>query len=125
MSTDRSKDGGFDVVLINMAIMDIETLEPLADALPRLLKKNGMCVDGPDTSVLLCCCETDENSFVATMLHPVSFTSHANRIVEVLTDPTTGEYYNVRGRVIREYMKVAPWRGVAVNGQPAHQVIMS
>lgn len=59
MSTDRSKDGGFDVVLINMAIMDIETLEPLADALPRLLKKNGMCVDGPDTSVLLCCCETD------------------------------------------------------------------
>ena len=46
MSTDRSKDGGFDVVLINMAIMDIETLQPLADALPKLLKANGMCVKG-------------------------------------------------------------------------------
>ncbi|CAI4212030.1 unnamed protein product [Parascedosporium putredinis] len=34
--------GGFDVVLINMAIMDIETLDPLAEALPKLLKRGGM-----------------------------------------------------------------------------------
>lgn len=57
------------------------------------------------------------------MLHPVFFTSGANRVVEVMTDPKTGEYYNIRGKVIRNYMKVAPWRGVFVNGQPAHQVL--
>ncbi len=43
MSCKPKKDGGaFDVVVINMAIMDIPTLEPLAAALPRLLKKDGM-----------------------------------------------------------------------------------
>ncbi len=33
---------GFDVVLMNMAIMDIATLEPLAAALPKLLAKDGV-----------------------------------------------------------------------------------
>jgi hypothetical protein len=33
--------GSFDIIIMNMAIMDIATLEPLAAALPRLLKKNG------------------------------------------------------------------------------------
>ena len=33
---------GFDIVITNMAIMDIETLDPLAAALPRLLKKDGV-----------------------------------------------------------------------------------
>lgn len=28
----------------NMALMDISDLEPLADALPKLLKRGGMCV---------------------------------------------------------------------------------
>jgi 2-polyprenyl-3-methyl-5-hydroxy-6-metoxy-1,4-benzoquinol methylase len=36
-----SEGNSFDIVVINMAIMDIPTLEPLAGALPRLLKKNG------------------------------------------------------------------------------------
>jgi len=36
--------GGFDIVLTNMAIMDIATLEPLANALPGLLAKDGMYV---------------------------------------------------------------------------------
>lgn len=44
MLTAVLKEGGFDVVLINMAIMDVETLDPLADALPKLLKRNGTCV---------------------------------------------------------------------------------
>lgn len=34
--------GGFDVVIMNMAIMDVSTIEPLAAALPKLLKKDGM-----------------------------------------------------------------------------------
>jgi hypothetical protein len=61
-------------------------------------------------------------SFFATMLHPVFFTSGATRFVEVVTNEETGEYYNARGKVIREYRHKAPWRGVAANGQPAFQV---
>jgi len=33
---------GFDIVTINMAIMDIPTIEPLVRALPKLLAKDGM-----------------------------------------------------------------------------------
>ncbi len=36
------QNGVFDVVLINMAVMDIATIEPLAEALPRLLKQDGV-----------------------------------------------------------------------------------
>ena len=36
------KRDGFDLVIMNMAVMDVPTLEPLADALPKLLKKGGM-----------------------------------------------------------------------------------
>jgi hypothetical protein len=35
---------GFDIVTINMAIMDIPTIEPLVRALPKLLAKDGMYV---------------------------------------------------------------------------------
>jgi 2-polyprenyl-3-methyl-5-hydroxy-6-metoxy-1,4-benzoquinol methylase len=36
-----SEGSSFDIVVMNMAIMDIPTLEPLAAAIPRLLKKDG------------------------------------------------------------------------------------
>ena len=42
MASDAPKAGGFDIVLINMALMDISTLEPLVEALPGLLKKDGV-----------------------------------------------------------------------------------
>lgn len=35
-------EGRFDVILINMAIMDVATLEPLARALPKLLAEGGV-----------------------------------------------------------------------------------
>ena len=38
----RRKAEGFDIVTSNMAIMDIATLEPMAAALPKLLKKDGV-----------------------------------------------------------------------------------
>ncbi|KAF5129820.1 Ubiquinone biosynthesis O-methyltransferase [Metarhizium anisopliae] len=98
----ESAEGGFDIVTCNMALMDISDLEPLADALPKLLKRGGI--------------------FFATLLHPVFFTSGATRFVEVVTDEATGEYYNARGKIVREYRDKAPWRGVAVNGQPAFQL---
>lgn len=39
---DYCQAGGFDIVLINMAIMDIANIEPLAEALLRLLKPDGL-----------------------------------------------------------------------------------
>lgn len=39
--------GGYDVILMNMAIQDVPTLEPLVEALPKLLKKDGMLATLP------------------------------------------------------------------------------
>ncbi|PNP59290.1 hypothetical protein THARTR1_01036 [Trichoderma harzianum] len=93
--------GGFDVILMNMAIMDVATLDPLADALPRLLKKDGV--------------------FVATILHPVFFTSTYSRNIEIAFDPLTGEQHIIRSKVIKEYLHVKPSKGVFVVGQPTKQ----
>ncbi len=43
-STDMlsGKNGGFDIILMNMSMHDVATLEPLAKYLPKLLKKDGM-----------------------------------------------------------------------------------
>ncbi|KAH6656275.1 S-adenosyl-L-methionine-dependent methyltransferase [Truncatella angustata] len=96
--------GAFDIVLINMAIMDIANIEPLAEALPRLLKPDGV--------------------FVATVLHPVFFTSRATRQIEVseYDSDITGKARTVRAKVIRDYLHIPPYRGVALYGQPAPQV---
>ena len=37
-------------------------------------------------------------------------------------DPATGEYEVYRGRMIREYLSVAPSLGIAIPGQPVKQV---
>ncbi|KAK2601966.1 hypothetical protein QQS21_004479 [Conoideocrella luteorostrata] len=94
----REASEGFDIVTCNMALMDISDLEPLARALPKLLKRNGI--------------------FFATTLHPVFLTSGATKFVEVDTDPETGESRSNYSRIIREYREKQPWRGVAVSGQP-------
>lgn len=63
------------------------------------------------------------NSFVATLLHPVFFTSGANRhIVIIEDDEHTEDSVNVvRSKVVTKYLDVAPWRGVAMYGQPEQQ----
>lgn len=38
----EKKRGGFNVILMNMAIMDVATLEPLVKALPLLLAEDGV-----------------------------------------------------------------------------------
>ena len=59
---------------------------------------------------------------MATLLHPVFFTSNAARNIEVRDDPVTGECEVIRGKMIREYMSVPPAMGIAVPGQPVKQV---
>lgn len=39
---ENSADKGFDMILMNMATMDVVTLGPLTTALPRLLNKGGV-----------------------------------------------------------------------------------
>lgn len=36
------KIGGFDIILMNMSMHDVATLEPLAKHIPKLLNKDGM-----------------------------------------------------------------------------------
>ncbi|KAI0425812.1 S-adenosyl-L-methionine-dependent methyltransferase [Xylaria sp. FL1042] len=94
--------GGFDVVIMNMAMMDISTIEPLATALPKLLKKDGM--------------------FVATLLHPVFFTCQARRNIEIVDGGPDGYPEIIRTKTIEKYLEVPPYHGVAIYGQPAQQV---
>ncbi|OAA60419.1 methyltransferase type 11 [Niveomyces insectorum RCEF 264] len=109
----------FDVVLANMVLMDIPTLEPLAAALPGLLADDGV--------------------FVASLLHPVFFTSRARRTLEVVQDydledgpqdntdkdhtdnaTATASSY-VHGYKLTQYLHVPPFRGFAVAGQARAQ----
>ncbi|KAK1773796.1 S-adenosyl-L-methionine-dependent methyltransferase [Copromyces sp. CBS 386.78] len=92
----------FDIVLMNMAIMDVSTLEPLVETLPRILKPNGV--------------------FVATVLHPVFMTSGASRNVDLRYDGETGDLEVVRTRVVKDYLHVPPYRGIAIPGQPKRQL---
>ncbi|KAK4665371.1 hypothetical protein QC763_401280 [Podospora pseudopauciseta] len=91
----------FDVIVINMALMDIERLDVLAAALPRLLNPGGV--------------------FVATVLHPVFFTSNATKSISISFDPATGEQVTTRSKVITEYLDVAPAKGIACPNQPVKQ----
>ncbi|RYP75960.1 hypothetical protein DL771_002032 [Monosporascus sp. 5C6A] len=102
LESDPVAAGGFDIILSNMAIMDIATLEPMAKSLPRLLKEDGV--------------------FVATVLHPVFWTSGAVRNIEIMDDTRTMQPVLVRGKMIRKYLDVPPTRGISLYGQPAPQV---
>ncbi|OAA60826.1 Methyltransferase type 12 [Cordyceps fumosorosea ARSEF 2679] len=82
-------NGGFDVVLMNMSMHDVATLEPLAKHLPQLLTKDGM--------------------FVAQLLHPVFMTSTYSKSLDLSFDPVTGERVIVRGKLIKEYLSVKPF----------------
>ncbi|KAI0970835.1 S-adenosyl-L-methionine-dependent methyltransferase [Xylaria arbuscula] len=102
LAHENSAVGGFDVIIINMAIMDISTIEPLAAALPKLLKKDGI--------------------FVATLLHPVFFTSGARRSFQIADNAPDGKPEIVRAKTIEKYLDVPPYYGAALHGQPAQQV---
>ncbi|KAK3316966.1 S-adenosyl-L-methionine-dependent methyltransferase [Apodospora peruviana] len=93
---------GFDIILMNMAIMDVATLEPLARALPKLLAKDGV--------------------FYASVLHPVFFTSGASRNVDLRDNPQTGGLDVTRTKIIKDYLFVPPAMGVAHLDQPERQI---
>ncbi|KAI1813068.1 hypothetical protein GGS20DRAFT_554887 [Poronia punctata] len=102
LAQDEVAASGFDAVVMNMAIMDVSTIAPLAHALPKLLKKGGI--------------------FVATLLHPVFFTCGATRNIQVVDGGPDGYPRIVRTKVIEKYLDVPPYHGVALYGQPAQQI---
>ncbi|KAL5363294.1 S-adenosyl-L-methionine-dependent methyltransferase, partial [Aspergillus floccosus] len=81
---------GFDIVTMNMGLMDIHDLEPLAVSIRQLLRLGGC--------------------FVATLLHPLFFTSGADRQIVVREDAVTGKRYIDQSLILRRYLKVPPAR---------------
>ncbi|KAF8537108.1 hypothetical protein BDD12DRAFT_848334 [Trichophaea hybrida] len=84
-----------------MALMDMPTLEPLANALPNLLTPNGR--------------------FIATVMHPAFNSSGMSRGVQVIDDPTSGRVRNVCSVNVERYLDIPPTRGEAIIGQPKPQ----
>lgn len=88
--------GGFDVVVMNMAIMDVSTIEPLAAALPKLLKRGGI--------------------FIATLSHPVFFTSGAQRNIQIVDSGPNAHPEVIRSKIIEKYLDIPPYHGFALSG---------
>ncbi|KAI1108281.1 S-adenosyl-L-methionine-dependent methyltransferase [Nemania sp. NC0429] len=98
----NATSGGFDAIVMNMAIMDVATIEPLAAALPKLLKKGGI--------------------FVATLSHPVFVTSGARRNIQIVDSGPNALSEVIRSKTIENYLDVPPYHGFALPGQPAQQL---
>ncbi|GBF60162.1 hypothetical protein TMEN_2567 [Trichophyton mentagrophytes] len=94
--------GAFDIITMNMAIMDVSTLEHLANALPKLLKRDG-------------------GRFVATLLHPL-FTCGVARAVEYRDNPESGREEAFHSLKMTKYLHVPPYKGVATQSQPHPQL---
>ncbi|OJD16081.1 hypothetical protein AJ78_03714 [Emergomyces pasteurianus Ep9510] len=94
--------GAFDIVIMNMAIMDIPILEPLAAALPKLLKKN-------------------TGRFVATLLHPF-ITPGSTRVIEYADSRETGREEELISLKLTHYLHApGPIKAEALKGQPSYQ----
>ncbi|EFQ97754.1 hypothetical protein MGYG_00795 [Nannizzia gypsea CBS 118893] len=99
----QSKAGEtFDIITMNMAIMDVATLEHLANALPKLLKRDG-------------------GRFVASLLHPL-FTCGVIRAVEYKDNPETGREEAFHTLKMTKYLHVPPYNGVTTQSQPHAQL---
>lgn len=90
--------GSFDAVVSNMAIMDMETIEPMAAAAARLLKPTGR--------------------FVFSTLHPAFNSGNAVPSVEPDVDGSTAEVYSVK---VSSYGRAFTSKGVGLPGQPVEQ----
>ena len=88
----------FDAVVCNMAIMDMESIEPMVAAASRLLKPGGR--------------------FVFSTLHPAFNSGDARPTVELDPEGHTTEVYSVK---VSSYGRPLTGKGVALPGQPVEQ----
>jgi SAM-dependent methyltransferase len=90
--------GSFDAVVSNMAIMDMESVEPMAAASARLLKDTGR--------------------FVFSTLHPSFNSGDVRPTVELDPEGSGTEIYSVK---VSSYGRSSRGKGVAIPGQPVEQ----
>jgi SAM-dependent methyltransferase len=88
----------FDGVVSNMAIMDMESIEPMVAAASQLLKPGGR--------------------FVFSTLHPAFNSGDARPTVELDPEGHTTEVYSVK---VSSYGRPIAGKGVALSGQPVEQ----
>jgi ubiquinone/menaquinone biosynthesis C-methylase UbiE len=88
----------FDAVVSNMAIMDMETIEPMVAAASRLLKPAGR--------------------FVFSTLHPAFNSGDVRPSVELDLEGGVTEIYSVK---VSSYARPFSSRGIGVPGQPVEQ----
>ena len=90
--------GSFDAVVSNMAIMDMESIEPMVAASSRLL--------------------TPAGRFVFSTLHPAFNSGDVRPTVELDVEGRTTEIYSVK---VSSYSRPSVGKGVAIPGQPVEQ----
>lgn len=89
----------FDAAVCNMALMDIPAIEPLLDALPRLLKPGGR--------------------FVFTIMHPCFNSAGLTRVIE--SSDEGGELTTTYSVKISHYQTPKAFKGIGIAGQPKAQ----
>lgn len=88
----------FDAVVSNMAIMDIESIEPMVVAATELLRPSGR--------------------FVFSTLHPAFNSGDARPTLEIDQEGSSTEVYSVK---VSAYGRSSTGKGVAIPGQPVEQ----
>jgi len=92
-------EGRFDAAVCTMALMDMEAIDPLADALPRLLKPAGR--------------------FVFSILHPCFNQMGAKMVLEEETHD--GRFVVTPAVKVTKYITPFRARGIGIRGQPVPQ----
>jgi SAM-dependent methyltransferase len=93
-------ESAFDAAVCNMALMDMAETEPLAAALPRLLRPGGR--------------------FVFSITHPCFNTSGVRLMREL--EVVDGDPVERAGVVVTRYATAVVEEGIAIDGQPSKQL---
>lgn len=93
-------EASFDAAVCNMALMDMAATEPLAAALPRLLRPGGR--------------------FVFSITHPCFNTSNIRMMREL--EVVDGDNVERAGVVVTRYATAVIEEGIAIDGQPSKQL---
>ncbi|KAK5733833.1 hypothetical protein LTR17_009385 [Elasticomyces elasticus] len=88
----------FDIITISTTLKSLPSLEPIAEALPLLLKPDGRIVN--------------------VDLHPAFSKPAGHRGMEVFEDPETGKQQLKTYIKVTQYLDIAPSKSEAVRGQP-------
>jgi len=88
----------FDIITISTTLKSIPSLEPIAAALPRMLKPGGR--------------------IVIVDLHPAFSKPAGHRGMEILEDPATGKQVLNTYIKVPQYLDIKPSKSEAVRGQP-------